>query len=501
MFQTNGDGGDNLELLHTFVQQRYRIMSIAWSQNDKFLAVGSSNGSIKKINISSGCCELSISYDKSSSCIIWDLIYLESLIVSADSCGKVQFWSDEHGTLVQAFEEHTADVLAISAASNKDLLFSTGIDQKVVCFRKLRQTGDWIKQGQVMVHTHDVRAMDLSNGLLATGGIDTNLVILKAEKFSVDQSVKYNALHDSAHYISIASEAKILMHQTNSSVKLWNISQNSDGLPVNFLDINSSDTNYILSSAISSDGTKIAVSSVCMFWLYDLNNVDFKYKCIQSITLPSYKMIFGGNNSVLILATIRQGIQMLHIKEGCFEEVFSAESMKRYLPIISLSSNEQSSHIVITGFNNDCVLCDLRSGTIVYKLPVVDFQSLYSFCPSNNELVVYSSGRLSKYDIARGASTDYGRVDTKTKLSVPKGLCLIDGNTVALCYEKALSLFRLEKTNSSKKQCLQSTVFNSNGMLLSVSMCSDNDIIMVEQLWNRLVKNLPPVLYKDSYGT
>lgn len=497
MFRITSGSDDNVELLHTFGQQRYRIISLAWSCNDQYLAVGSSNGSIKKINTSSGCCELTITYDKSSSCIIWDLVYLESLIVSADSCGKVQFWSDEHGTLVHTFEEHSADVLAITAGSNKDIIFSTGVDQKVVCLRKLRQSGDWIKQGQLKAHTHDVRAMDLSSsGLLATGGIDTDLVIMKAGKFCLDQSAKYSALQDSAQYISIASEANIVMHQTNSSVKLWRISQNSDDLPVNFLDINSSDTNYILSSSISSDGTKIALSTVKKFWLYDLNNTDFKYKCVKSVALPSYRMVFGDNNSSLILATFRQGIQLLSIETGCFKEVFSAESMMCYVPITGLSSNKEGSHIMITGFNADCVLCDLRGGTIAYKLPLVDFHSFYCFGHNGKEVIVYSSGRFSKYDIRRGAVTELGNVDTKANLSIPKRLCLIDVNTVALCYEEAMSLFQLHKKNS-----LCGTMFKFKGMLLSVLKCSDNNIIVVEQLRNKVVKNLPPVLCKDGYGT
>ena len=497
MFQATA-GSDDLELMHTFGQQRFRIISLAWSCNDKYLAVGSYNGSIKKINVSSGRCEIDISYDKSSTCIIWDLVYLESLIVSADSCGKVQFWSDEQGTLVQSFQEHAADVLAIVAGSNKDVIFSTGIDQKVVCLRKLKQTGDWIKQEEVKVHTHDVRAMDLSSsGLLATGGIDTDLVIMKTEKLTVDQSAKYSALQDSDQYISIASDAKIVMHQTNSSVKLWKISQNTSDLPVNFLDINSSDTSHLLSSAISSDGTKVALSTVEKFWLYDLNNTDFKYKCIKSLALPSYKMVFGCNNSLLILATIRQGIRMLRIEMDHFEEIFPAESMKCYLPITSLCSNGDCSHIVITGFNDDCILCNLKSSTIVYKLPLVGSPSFCSFRPGGNELIMYSSGRISMFNVAGGAFTELGTVAGEGKLSLPKGLCLMDDNTVALYYKEAMALFQLK---NSKKH-LNGSVFKYNGMLLFMSMCSDSNIIVVEQLWNKLVESLPPVLYKDNYGT
>ena len=495
------DDSDNLDLVHTFSQQRSRILSLAWSCNDDYIAIGSSTGSIKKINISSGYCEMDITVDKESNCIIWDLVYLQSLIVSADSCGRVQLWSDAHGTLVQSFEEHAADVLALSTGPNKDVIFSTGIDQRVVCLRKLRQTGHWVKQGEVKVHSHDVRAMDLSSeeeGLLATGGIDTDLVIVRTDQFSKDQSAKYSALQDSDQYISVASDAKIIMHQTNSSVKLWKISQNAGELPVNFLDINSSGTNHILASAISSDGTKIALSTVTKFWLYDLNNSLIKYKCIQSLPLPSYKMVFNRNNSFMVLATIGQGIQVLCINTGCFEEVFSAESLTSYLPITNMSSNEEGSFVVISGFNGDSILCDMKSRTVVYKLPLVDLQSFSSFCPSGDKLMMYSTGRICMYDIARDTVTEFGLVDAQGKLSDPKGLCLIDVNTIALYDKEAILLFQLK---NSKKFHPYGSVFKFNGVLLSVFVCSDKDIVVVEQLRNKLLEFLPPVLYKDSYGT
>ena len=174
LIQVSSDDRGVFQLLNTYGQENSRILCLTWGPNNQFLAIGTSNGLIKKIDVSSGSCELSISCEKIPSCIIWDLVYVNSAIVSADSLSRVQFWSAQHGTLLQSFKEHNLDVLSIAATPQGNIIFSTGVDQKIVCYKKIKETSEWIKNSQLKTHTHDVRAMDLSNtGLLATGGIDT----------------------------------------------------------------------------------------------------------------------------------------------------------------------------------------------------------------------------------------------------------------------------------------------------------------------------------------
>ena len=52
-------------------------------------------------------------------------------MVSGDSSGSVQLWDGQHGTRLQAFTQHKADVLAVAAAPDGNTLFATGIDVQV----------------------------------------------------------------------------------------------------------------------------------------------------------------------------------------------------------------------------------------------------------------------------------------------------------------------------------------------------------------------------------
>ena len=52
-------------------------------------------------------------------------------MVSGDSTGAVQLWDSQHGTLLQAFHQHKADVLSVAASSDGNMVFATGIDTQV----------------------------------------------------------------------------------------------------------------------------------------------------------------------------------------------------------------------------------------------------------------------------------------------------------------------------------------------------------------------------------
>lgn len=54
-------------------------------------------------------------------------------MISGDSSGAVQLWDGQHGTLLQNFHQHKADVLSVTASSDGTLVFATGVDTQV-CF-------------------------------------------------------------------------------------------------------------------------------------------------------------------------------------------------------------------------------------------------------------------------------------------------------------------------------------------------------------------------------
>lgn len=66
---------------------------------------------------------------------IWSVLVLpDGTMVSGDSAGAVQLWDSQHGTLLQAFHQHKADVLSVAASGDGNTVFATGIDTQVHTF-------------------------------------------------------------------------------------------------------------------------------------------------------------------------------------------------------------------------------------------------------------------------------------------------------------------------------------------------------------------------------
>ena len=62
------------------------------------------------------------------------MVLSDGTMVSGDSAGALQLWDSRHGTLLQAFTQHKADILAVAASKDGSTLFATGIDVQVRTF-------------------------------------------------------------------------------------------------------------------------------------------------------------------------------------------------------------------------------------------------------------------------------------------------------------------------------------------------------------------------------
>ena len=58
-----------------------------------------------------------------------------TLALAGDSSGHVTFVDGRHGTLVQSFGSHQADVLALAVSADQSNVFASGVDHKVAPHR------------------------------------------------------------------------------------------------------------------------------------------------------------------------------------------------------------------------------------------------------------------------------------------------------------------------------------------------------------------------------
>ena len=466
-----------------------RIISLAWHPKDIYVVIGGSGGVIKKVEVNSGKCVLEIFQNLVPKPIIWDLQYIESYIISADSNGTVIIWNDSFGTVLQSFKEHGADVLALAIGSKDSTIYSSGIDQKIVCFKKLTDSHEWIKHKEIKIHSHDVRALDISfNGFLASGGVDTHLFITDIRSFS---SAKYLQLQDSSSFFKVASKVNAIMYQSNSSLQLWKLSSESNMMPVNFLEIKSKGTHYILCSAISSDGTKVALSSVKCLWIYDIAGP--RVNCVFFSLIPCYKLSFYCEDSLLILATINEGLKVFSMLNNQFVHFKSDFS---HLHITDFICSNEGSHIIIKNKLEQSFVFDIGEGSIVCKFPDINCFPKCLLSLSSDELLICTHDYFLSYNIL---SSRFCKHSLKfAKHSFPTSFCLIK-DKIAVFFEKYIKIVSIVDgtmiSTEKDKECLL------DGDVLFVASFSNGELIVVQQSFCESLNKLPQVLFRDHYGT
>ena len=78
------------------------------------------------------CCTTGNGAGVGAELCVWSVMVLsDGTMVSGDSTGTLQFWDGQHGTLLQAFSQHKADILAVAASKDGNTVFATGIDVQV----------------------------------------------------------------------------------------------------------------------------------------------------------------------------------------------------------------------------------------------------------------------------------------------------------------------------------------------------------------------------------
>lgn len=456
---------------------------------------GGADGIIKKLDVKSGQCVLRITLEEQQSCstLVWDLRVLsDSTIVSADSLGKVQLWNSSHGTLVQSHHLHTADVLTLAVSEDESKIYSSGIDQKVICLQRVEnKRKKWLKSGQIRVHSHDVRAIALSNGgILASAGIDTQLVTCSTSSFENNSCHKYHPCPDSSRFFSVARAANVLVHQGSMALKFWQLSacpklkskavptaaastsvpngnrelkagpfdysgiaespaislpHCTNGVPTNFLEIKCSGPSHILSSAVSPDAVHVALSTVDNLWLYQVDHEKLSIKCTKQTPLPSFKMAFSPNGQLLVLATIHEGVKCVDTLTLDFDNARTVQtSTKTKRLVVDFDTSPDSKLIVVLSYNKRLAVLDLQSGTVLCKVPKMESAPmLFKFRPSCVELVLFSGTlqQLCTFNIAENHLSIVGSVgltkksEGRSKLSCPNGLVTLPNRDMFVVYD------------------------------------------------------------------
>ncbi|KAF9897740.1 U3 small nucleolar RNA-associated protein, partial [Lobosporangium transversale] len=298
-----------LAFIRSFDKQKTRILSLAWSQDDKHMVTGSANSSIYKWDVEAGRVVSRMTVDRVSGedTLVWSVKVLSNgVIVSGDSLGHVKFWDGSNTTMIQSFNAHGADVLCLAVGKDATSVFSAGVDRKCNQYRFVEQpapkmtgkngkngkngsvTGKtemvtkWILTGSRRFHSHDVRALALDESrnvdALVSGGVDVTMVVCSAAQF-LENNQRRLTYVPQRPVVSFSKSKRLLLCRQERGVKVWRLGKSAAAvLPFSEIEIGAhmdliepqqamlemtfKDDRNLTASALSEDGHWIAVADV-----------------------------------------------------------------------------------------------------------------------------------------------------------------------------------------------------------------------------------------------
>ena len=127
----------------------------------------------------------------------------DGTLVSGSSDGDVTFWDAQHGTQLSSHRQHRADVLALAASPDGNVVFASGVDAQIAAFERVppdeRGLDRWTFTGTKRPHARRARVGDGRGAAvggrrgwkwtrggchLALGGNDAQLLAYPAARFS-----------------------------------------------------------------------------------------------------------------------------------------------------------------------------------------------------------------------------------------------------------------------------------------------------------------------------
>ena len=550
--------------------QESRVLSLAWHENGEYLVIGGMDSALKIIHVCSAICTQRITLNKYNtiSTLLWDVKFIDECIVTGNSHGEVQMWDFKRGTLLNTFNHHSADVLTLTIPPRDNpssIVFASGVDSMIVRLSKILAEVDdiaerrWVLSGKIRPHQHDVFSLHLSStGMLASGGVDGELVITNANHLS-QAYVKYQRFPSLIPHCKLVKKGNVFLFQDISTLSLWHISHRSssscavsnsiDGTtkgikahiprlpesplsnvesylelpaPICLLELKAKPPHNFLSSAISCDGCLIAVSNVMEMWIYHLNVVKRQVLLLANLPHSSSAMLFTQFERKLFLGTTTEGLKYVSFNGHVYVHTIHKEAGIKHFEL-----NSDGRYLAALTRHWEVKLFDVVTGTFIVKLPKLQSLPLvFTFDLARPELILFVGGNsraMFIYNITDETLRCLGKVqrgventlyEGRTKFSHPIYILPIsfeenlfsvyDNDCVLLCRLSCESVKNLQP----QQKHLSVQLVNSKTHVLCVdSFCwpssetRSQGLIIVEMSQKDILRVLPPTLYRKRYGT
>ncbi|CAM0876068.1 unnamed protein product [Alopecurus aequalis] len=594
-----------------------RVLCVTWSNDTKFIFSGSSDGLIRCWDLTSFHEKYRITaglggVGSGRELCIWSLLILSS--------GSVQFWDSRHGTLLQAHTYHKGDVNALATVPSQNRVFSAGSDGQVILYKASKdkfsdhnkmvsedQTHKWVYVGYVRAHSHDVRALTmavpvckedalpeekmvkirrrekpiefsyhkwahLGIPMLISGGDDTKLFAYSAREFTqfaphnfcpAPQRPLINLARDSTvngkslMLVQSANFLDVLLMSVQNKL-IPSTSSRGDVMLKNICHVKSKRSQKIISSAVSTNGTRLAYSDSVSTSIFSLRHKGGMKYALDKIVLPnkipcSQSMIFTVDSSSLILSCQDGKIHVVDIAAKKTSIVFQptrkmdGTNTSKEPPVTKMFLSTDGQWLAAVNCFGDIYIFNLEVQRQHWFIPRMNDGSVTSggFCPKNNALVITTSknevyvfdveakqlGEWSKrytHHLPRSFQEFPGEV---IGLSFPplcssavvvysaRAMCFIDFGVpiedVQLPHVLVVSAEKTDPQKATKTKAKRKDrdedlkqekrnnfdFFAFKDPALFVGHLLDGSVLLVEKQWMDVVEGFGPPVHRHIYGT
>eukprot|EP00003_Mantamonas_plastica_P032192 TRINITY_DN865_c0_g1_i2.p1 TRINITY_DN865_c0_g1~~TRINITY_DN865_c0_g1_i2.p1 ORF type:complete len:774 (+),score=211.78 TRINITY_DN865_c0_g1_i2:47-2323(+) len=368
--ERQGEMDPQLQYLRSCTPTKSRVLSVDFDKTGHFLVSGSGDGLVKKWNVNSGRCKLTIKVEKHSSSIlpvVWAVKYLdENTIVSGDSNGNTQFWDAKHGTLVDSFNEHEADVMALASNHDGSIVVSSGIDNSIAMFRRTTKRSKskaksasnssdtldaadndedgeektsqrWVFSSSRRPHSHDIRALAISQHqqssrqVILSAGVDTQICMLFIETFSKNIAPLRYSPFPLRSVIRLCQQNSWMLVYFDHHLELWDM----ENTPSRLAEIKLKGDLNTMTAEISPNGRWIAVSDISETKLFYFVKEEFRF---IKVDLPASLENMGAQR----LAFAMQDTMLIAAMPGALVSLYSIQAQQTDVVDEDSDSNSDS---------------------------------------------------------------------------------------------------------------------------------------------------------------
>ncbi|KAL4234748.1 U3 small nucleolar RNA-associated protein 4 [Mactra antiquata] len=436
-----------LDYITRFDSQDSRLLCISWHPTEDLIVTGGIDN-IRIWSVSSGRAMQRLTIARSETkkeTVIWCVAFLSDMtIVSGDSRGKTCFWNGKQGTLIKAIQSHKGDVYCLSVDKTETSIVSSGVDSSVVKFSYIapRENSDWKDWVATFVHnqhTHDVRAIQMIDKTVVTGGVDTNLIQFDLHAPGISGHRRDTAKNRwkrippliQKPIVSVAKDVNVILLPYTHHLDIWRLGfTDKTGVdgdilslrsnPIKLVSMATKGGSPIFCSDISQDASLLAYSDceclrVYRIFLDELTSIQPSVsmkKIGASADSPpdgAHCLCFTSDNKRLISVTNSSRLQISSIKHDKISTYHTFDQMSDCCHLLSVSPDDKLA--AVADHNCNVFIYHIKNKQHVCNVPRQSVQvTALSFNPDSDLLaMVYSNQKIFEYDVKAKEYSDWSK--------------------------------------------------------------------------------------------